>query len=242
MRYAVFSDIHSNLEAFKRVLESIKGQGVDKCICLGDVVGYGPFPNECVALVKEHCHVCVLGNHDNVALGREESATFNLYAQQAIEWTRRELTPVSRSIIVQWPYTKSEGKFLFVHASPWSPGDWNYVEDLKGVEDSFFFFNEPICFIGHSHKPMIAIMEDSKTYNIYKSKYLRILPTQRLIINVGSVGQPRDRNPAACWCLVDTEEMFLQFYRVPYSIKSTQDAMTARAMNKFSISRLGNGV
>ena len=242
MKYGIYSDIHGNLEALKRVLESMKRLGVEKKVCLGDIVGYGPFPNECVELVAENSDVAILGNHDSVAIGRESSDGWNNYnAQKAIEWTSKVLTPASLGFFSKLPYMVSDPPLLFVHASPWSPADWRYVSSLDDAVDAFSFFTERICFIGHTHWPIIVITEGEQSFKVSETLYHTLQPGQRVLVNDGSVGQPRDRNPLASWCLCDTEKLTVEIIRVAYDIGKTQAAMRKHGFADFLINRLSEG-
>jgi predicted phosphodiesterase len=208
MKYGIYSDIHGNLEALQRVMESMNRLGVQKKVCLGDIVGYGPFPNECVEIVAENSDVVILGNHDSVAIGLESADGWNNYnAQKAIEWTSRILTPASIEFFGKLPYMVSEPPLLFVHASPWSPADWRYVSSLDDAVDAFSFFNEKICFIGHTHYPTIVIMEGEQSFKVSETLFHTLAPDQSSLVNDGSVGQPRDRIPLASWFLFDTEKI-----------------------------------
>lgn len=242
MKYGIYSDIHGNLEALRRVLESMKRLGVDKKVCLGDIVGYGPYPNECVELVAQNSDIAILGNHDSVAIGRESADGWNNYnAQRAIEWTSKVLTPASVEYFSKLPYMVSEPPLLFVHASPWSPADWKYVSSLDDAVDAFSFFTEKICFIGHTHWPIIVIMEGEQSFKVSESLSYTLGTDQRILVNDGSVGQPRDRNPLASWCLCDTEKMSVEIIRVAYDISKTQAAMRKSGFADFLINRLSEG-
>ena len=143
MKYGIFSDIHGNLEALLQVAESMNRYGVERRVCLGDIVGYGPFPNECVEWVAEKSDIVILGNHDSVAVGRESSEEWNNYnAQRAIEWTRNVLKPSTIAFLEKLLLTTSEAPLFFTHASPWSPAGWKYVSSLDDAVDAFSFFTD----------------------------------------------------------------------------------------------------
>ena len=242
MKYGIFSDIHGNYEALRKVMESMERLGVEKKICLGDVVGYGPWPNECVEVVRENADITVVGNHDIAAIGRESSETWNNYnAQRAIEWTQQVLTPQSQDFLASLPYMVSEEPALFVHASPWSPADWPYVSSLDDAVDAFSFFTEKMCFIGHTHWPIVVIMEGEQSFKVSETLFHTVQDNQRILVNVGSVGQPRDRNPLASWCLCDTDKMTVEIVRVAYDIHKTQEQMRQYGFAEFLISRLAEG-
>jgi predicted phosphodiesterase len=242
VKYGIFSDIHGNLEALRQVMDSMKRYGVERRVCLGDIVGYGPFPNECVEMVAEQSDVVILGNHDNVAVGRESSEEWNNYnAQRAIKWTREVLKPASADFLGKLPYVVIEPPLYFTHASPWSPPAWKYVSRLDDAVDAFPFFSEQIGFIGHTHWPIIAIMEGEQSFRISEALFHTLLPGQRLLVNDGSVGQPRDRNPLASWCLCDTGRMTVEIVRLAYDIGKTQSAMRRLGLAEFLINRLSEG-
>ena len=135
MRYGIFSDIHGNLEALHAVLKRMEELGVERRICLGDLVGYCANPNECVDVIRQQSHLTILGNHDSVALGRESSENFNFYARRAIEWTRENLSESSAEFLQKLSYLEAEDELCFVHASPRSPADWYYVSALDDAVD-----------------------------------------------------------------------------------------------------------
>ena len=242
MKFAIIADIHGNLEALQRVLESMKRLGVEKRVCLGDIVGYGPYPNECLELVAANSDITILGNHDSVAIGRESAEGWNNFnAQKAIEWTSKVLTPESIKFLEGLPYMVSEPPLLFVHASPWSPADWRYVSSLDDAVDAFSFFTEKICFIGHTHWPIIVVTEGEQSFKVSESLSYTLQPNERILVNDGSIGQPRDRNPLACWCLCDSEKMSVEIIRVGYDISKTQEAMRKNGFADFLVNRLSEG-
>ncbi|MBN1968623.1 MAG: metallophosphoesterase family protein [Candidatus Delongbacteria bacterium] len=203
MKIAVISDIHSNLEALLSVIRKIEEEKVDRIYCLGDIVGYGPNPNECIELIKSVSDKVVLGNHDSAVLGYTSTALFNEYAKNATVWTRKNLSAENLDYLESLPIAIRENNLLFVHSTPYEPEKWNYILSTKSAADSFDYFEEDVCFIGHSHRNEVFRNGDG-----------------RLIINAGSVGQPRDGNPRACFCVFDTLIFEFKFFRVTYDIKS----------------------
>jgi diadenosine tetraphosphatase ApaH/serine/threonine PP2A family protein phosphatase len=241
MKYGIYSDIHSNIEALEKVLESMESMGVERRVCLGDAVGYGASPNECVRRIRDVSHITLLGNHDSVALGRESSENFNFYARRAIEWTKENLVPEVQEFLEKLPYVADEPPLTFVHASPRSPVDWYYITSFDDAIDAFSFFNERICFVGHTHMPSIVVMENEQSFWVSETLSHRVLPGQRLLVNVGSVGQPRDRIPLASWCFCDTESLEVEIVRVAYDIAGTQERMRAMGFADFLVNRLAEG-
>ena len=241
MLYGICSDIHSNATAFKAVLESMRDNGVERRICLGDIVGYGVDTDECVDLVRENMDFCLIGNHDSVAVKNESSEGFNPYAKQAIEWTQKHLSKDSIAYIRSLPYIHEENDICFVHASPLSPADWVYVTDLEDALNAFDHFTERYCFVGHTHSPVIIASRPLAIPKILDEYEYVIANTERMLVNVGSVGQPRDRDPRACWCLLDTETKCMRLIRVEYDIRETQNRMKKQGMPSFLIDRLSVG-
>jgi predicted phosphodiesterase len=241
MKYGIYSDIHSNLEALQSVLESMDEKGVERKICLGDAVGYGPYPNECIELIQEASETVILGNHDSVALNRESSDQFNFFARNAINWTKRVLKGPNIDTMQRWPYLIDEPPLTFVHASPRSPADWTYIATLDEAVDSFSYFAQKICFIGHTHLPVIVVTEGEQSFFVSEHFQHRVNYNQRILVNVGSVGQPRDGITDACWCLCDSEAMDVEIIRTPYDVGKTQKAMRERGLDDFLINRLAIG-
>ena len=241
MLYGICSDIHSNATAFKAVLESMRDNGVERKVCLGDIVGYGVDTDECVDLVRENMDFCLIGNHDSVAVKNESSEGFNPYAKQAIEWTQKHLSKESVAYIRSLPYIHEENDICFVHASPLSPADWVYVTDLEDALNAFDHLSERYCFVGHTHSPVIIASRPMAIPKILDEYEYVIANTERLLVNVGSVGQPRDRDPRACWCLLDTETKCVRLIRVDYDIRETQNRMKKQGMPSFLIDRLSVG-
>jgi diadenosine tetraphosphatase ApaH/serine/threonine PP2A family protein phosphatase len=241
MIYGIFSDIHSNLAAFEAVLDSMSQQGVQRRICLGDLVGYGVEPNECVALTQKNADICLVGNHDSVAIRWESDAGFNPYAKHAIQWTQEHLSEDSLKYMKSLPYMHEENEICFVHASPMSPADWVYITDLEDALDAFDHFSGRYCFVGHTHSPIIVAMRDGAIPKIIENDVYTVESGERLLMNVGSVGQPRDRDPRACWCLFDTELQKARLIRVEYDVFKTQEKMRLAGSPQFLIERLGVG-
>ncbi len=241
MLYGICSDIHSNATAFKAVLDSMRSYGVERRVCLGDLVGYGADVNECVALAKENMDICLVGNHDSVAMRWESCAGFNPYAKRAIEWTQNQLSEESLTYMRSLPYMFEERGICFVHASPMSPADWVYITDLEDALDAFDHFSGKYCFVGHTHSPVIVAMRDAAIPKVIEESVYDLENGERLLVNVGSVGQPRDRDPNACYCLFDTETEIVRLVRVPYDIEETQRRMRAADISEFLIERLEVG-
>ena len=237
MRYAVVSDIHGNLEALKAVLKDIKKKKISDILFLGDAVGYGPDPDECVEVLNSECKILLAGNHDRAVLGLTDIEYFNPYAKAAILWTRETIKKENVSILKGLPISKAiEGKKIFiVHSTPKEPKQWHYLLTLWDAEINFHYFDSKICLLGHSHQSFIIERLPSGEMITYRSE-AKIGETKRYIINVGSVGQPRDGDHRACYAIIDDSSVKLQ--RVEYDIKKTQDKMRMHGLPLPLIERL----
>ncbi len=227
MRYLVLSDIHSNLAAFEAVLADA-GE-YDQIWCLGDVIGYGPQPNECIDLLKSLPHICVAGNHDWAAIDRLDISAFNPYALRACLWTREQLTADNWEFIENLPERLVDGDFTIVHGSPRHPV-WEYITDSRIATINLAHFDTNCCLFGHTHRPVLYI--DDVTTGTCDGFLMPLrdpvpIPKERLLLNPGGVGQPRDSDPRASYVLLDLEDNTVELRRVPYAIKETQELMVS---------------
>jgi len=216
MRYAIIADIHANLTAFSAVLDDIEHRGgVEEIWCLGDIVGYGPDPHECIELLQGHRHVCVAGNHDLAAIGKISTADFNPDAALACQWTARQLSRKDVQYLKKLPLAIDKDIFTLVHGSPREP-IWEYVMSTSIAGENFSFFQSPYCVVGHSHVPLIFKEEDgSCTFSQFMPNIGLALGESRLISKPGGVGQPRDGDPRASYVIYDTEKRQITCRRVP---------------------------
>lgn len=243
MRILIISDIHANFTAFETVLKDAEGEW-DFVWCLGDVVGYGPDPNECVEKLKTMPHLCLAGNHDWAALGRLDVRTFNPDARRAVEWTQETLTPENIKFLEALPVTFVIGDYTLVHASPREPV-WEYILEPLIAALNFPHFETPYCFVGHTHQPVIYTMVDENGDTHSSSPQYRQphnLNGKRQIINPGSIGQPRDQNPKAAYGVLDMETGIFEHRRIAYDIQDVQGRMRDYNMPERLITRLEHGL
>jgi len=229
VKRAIISDIHGNLEALTAVLARIRELKINETICLGDIVGYGPNPIECLDLVISHCQLTILGNHDQAALFDPEG--FNPVAMRAIFWTRKqlELEQSAKSdqrwdFLGELPRRHDEGEFLFVHGSSRDPTNEYVFPELiydKDLMGALFSRIERFCFQGHTHIPG-CFTEKREFFTPDQSDTLFHLGDTKCMFNVGSVGQPRDGDRRACFVILDSEERTVQFQRVEYDVETTR--------------------
>jgi len=223
MKLAIISDIHGNLEAFQAVLDFLDREGIKEVICLGDVVGYGANPNECVDLVKATMDQTIAGNHDWGAIGLTDTSYFNSVARAAIEWTAKTLTEDSKEFLKQLPLTRKKDDLFFVHGTPLFPESWNYLFRSLDAQREFESFTQKACFIGHSHTPLAFAQNQRRMVFQLNYSECTFEDDRRYIINVGSVGQPRDMDPDAAVGVYDMDTRRFTLQRIPYNIRAAQE-------------------
>ncbi len=227
MRLAVISDIHSNLAAFEAVLADI-GDRVDRIWCLGDIVGYGPAPNECIERVRQDDIICLAGNHDWACLGKVDLADFNPDASRACRWTVEQLKPENRDFLDRLPVSLTIGRYTLVHGSPRGP-IWEYIAQPETALENFSHFDTAICLVGHTHVPLAFHLPDESASSCERRWLSGREPLDisqgRWILNPGGLGQPRDGDPRASYLILDSEAVTVEIHRVPYPVEVTQQAM-----------------
>lgn len=242
MKILIISDIHANLTALEAVLAST--DDFEATWCLGDLVGYGPHPNECIEKVRSLPDLtCLIGNHDQAALGKIPLERFNQDAQAAAAWTQRALTDSSESYLLSLPSRVELAEhFTLAHGSPRQPV-WEYILDLPTAEANFRAFDTDYCLVGHSHIPLIFSLpsdgDELEPLQVRWGEQRELTP--RMILNPGSVGQPRDMDPRAAYALLDTEAMTWTGYRVEYDVESVQQRMLEAGLPERQALRLAAG-
>lgn len=241
MRILVISDIHANLAALQAVLADAKGSW-DKIWFLGDLIGYGPDPNECVALLQEQEPLALSGNHDWAILGKLDIQHFNQDARNAVLWAQQVVTPETRAYLDALPPILTEGRFTLAHASPRHPV-WEYVLDRGTAAINFSYFETPFCLVGHTHVPVLYAEASADHIEVHSPTYTGslILGDMRCIINPGSVGQPRDSDPRAAYAILNLEEMTWAQRRVEYDVERTQARMRQFGLSERLVARLAYG-
>ncbi len=242
MKFIIFSDVHSNLESlqsFCSVTESILH---DKKVCLGDIVGYNADPNPVVEWIRDKTDFALAGNHDYSVLNKTDASYLNPAAYQASLWTRRNLTNSNKDFLNALPIEKEEDGIYWVHSSPFEPKKWHYVLTKKNAEKNFNYFDQAICFVGHSHLP--GIFEKNKNNKVYSHDTTKeeLDPESRYIINVGSLGQPRDGNPDPVFVFYDSVSHIVKFFRFSYDLFITQQKIIACGLPYTLADRLRNGL
>lgn len=221
MRYGIIADIHGNLEALETVLQQLE-EKVDKIVCLGDIVGYGPDPNECCEVIRKRGIPSVAGNHEKGTLGELPLTWFNENAAAAVRWTQGAVRPENLEYIKGLPLILEFPGFQIVHGSLLKPVE-EYLTNLSEAIPTFERMTKPLLFVGHTHRPLILEQEGKK------------------IINPGSVGQPRDRDPRSAYLIYDDQTGEARLFRVDYDIEAVQNKMKAAGLPQFLIERLSEG-
>jgi diadenosine tetraphosphatase ApaH/serine/threonine PP2A family protein phosphatase len=240
VRVAVVSDIHGNLQALEAVLASIDQDAPDEIWCLGDLVGYGPRPNRCCALVAERADVCLIGNHDLAALGRLDLEIFSPDAALTAEWTARQLEPKSRTFLETLEPKGVRDEVGLFHASPRDPV-WEYVLSPGIAYAALAATPQTLVLVGHSHVALAFRLSTTTLATAAEGTEVE-LAEDRWLLNPGSVGQPRDGDPRAAWLLLDVEAGRARFQRVEYDVAATQAAMREQGLPEALAARLDHGV
>jgi diadenosine tetraphosphatase ApaH/serine/threonine PP2A family protein phosphatase len=242
LRIALISDVHANLPAFRAVLDDVAEAGVDETWCLGDLVGYGAQPDECVALAREECDVCLVGNHDLVVLGKLDIGTFSLNAALAARWTQENIGPEALEFMNGLAPADAERDLGLYHASPRDPV-WEYVLSTLQADACIDAMEPRVGAIGHSHVALFFTRSDSgqvRGAQVPAGTELD-LSSGRWLINPGGVGQPRDGDPRAAWVLLDLGSWTAQWRRVEYPIAEAAQAIERAGLPQALADRLHRG-
>lgn len=242
VRYGIISDIHGNLEALESVIHALKKEKVDQFLCLGDVLGYGADPLSCTEIIRELKPVVIAGNHDWGCIDKLGLDYFNQMAKEAVIWTKEKLTPAYTSWFEPLPLVEKINNIILVHGSLYQPEKFLYVLDYISARASINCLeeNQNICLVGHTHLPSIYIEQEGKI-QYSSATSITIEPQKRYLINVGSVGQPRDRNPRASYGIYDTETRLLRIERLEYDIEKAQRKIIKAGLPLSLALRLGMG-
>ena len=222
MKYGILGDIHSNLSALRTVLERMDQAGIDTLISVGDVVGYGAAPSECIAILRERGAVVVKGNHDAACINELDERTFNPYARAAVAWTRSVLDSHEKQWLKGLPLVATLEHCQVAHGTLHRPELFDYILSLSDADPSLDEMTRPVCFVGHSHIPLTVMRfadEPQRTGYTVETR-IDLSETCKALINVGSVGQPRDEDPDAAYALFDSDKRVASILRTPYDIEA----------------------
>jgi len=240
MRYGIFSDIHANLEAFAAVLEALAAENIDQYICGGDIVGYGADPSRCIALVNKLNPLIVCGNHDHAACGMLDMSYFNPYARDAALWTQEKLSEEEKAFLGSLQYVHEDRAYTMVHGSLDSPKSFCYILNGEDAYKTIDRMKGALCFVGHTHVPGVFRLDEHKLSYSEKGS-ISIEPGMKYVVNVGSVGQPRDGDKRAAYACYDDETQTVEIKRVPYDIKKAQRKIIGAKLPLVLAERLSAG-
>jgi predicted phosphodiesterase len=239
MRVAILSDIHANLEALEAVLADARAQACTEFVCLGDIVGYNANPGECVEIIRDLACPVVKGNHDEQASIISSTEGFNELAEEAIDWTRAQLSAEDKTWLSDLRLTRQVHDFTIVHATLDTPGQWGYVfNDLDAVA-SFTYQHTSLCFFGHTHWPTAFVRDDSVRRITVGQVVLSA--SKKYFINPGSIGQPRDRDWRAAYCILHTDRLVVEERRVKYDLAAAQRKVREAGLSDRLADRLAAG-
>ena len=247
-RFAIFSDVHGNAEALDAFVAHTQRQKVDAYLCCGDLVGYGAEPRRCLEEIQRLCsselfpeQAIILGNHDE-AVSTGDVSSMNKHAARSALWTREQLSNAQLAYLGALPLTFTMGEeLLLVHSAPYSPGAWNYIFDLVDMQRAADHFTHTLCCVGHSHVPFFAQLWPGRDPVILRDDRVLMHPEARYLVNVGSVGQPRDSDPRGCYVLYDSEKRTLQRFRFEYDIDGAQEKILRADLPPILAQRLAIG-
>jgi len=240
MRYGIFSDVHSNLEAFEEAVSFYKKKGIDKFIFLGDIVGYGANPREVISLLREMKPISIAGNHDWAVIGKFDKNNLNSYAKEAIIWTQHRLSEEEKQFLHTFSLTYEDKDFICTHSSLIAPEDFSYILDIEDAYWNFQVLGKKICFIGHSHRQGVFSLRGGRVF-FSQEKRIQLNEADKYIINVGSVGQPRDRDNRLSICIYDEDKKIVTWERLEYNIKKSSDKILREGLPSILARRLYEG-
>ncbi len=241
MRTLILSDIHGNLEAFEAMRAAGAELGVERWIFLGDVVGYGADPQACLSLMRLLGECSIKGNHDAAVAGQENLAYFNEFAREAVQWTKSRLSEEELHYLGSLPLTLDSGDDVYVHAEPSDPGAWSYVNDASDADEALNATTARRCFVGHTHCAFACCRDGARSEMVATGGVVQMQSDRQYLINVGSVGQPRDGDPRACGVVLDENRDLFEFLRIEYDIAAAQSKIEAAGLPSVLAERLQYG-
>jgi len=243
MRFGIFSDVHANLEALNAVLEAYQGERIDTYICAGDIIGYGANPFECIKKIIGLPEVVIIaGNHDWAVVDLVKTDYFNDYAFEAIVWTRRELSGIFDDFLKSLKLYFRIPDLIAVHGTLEYPEKFHYMIDFATAKNNFGMFSQNVCFVGHTHSPGFFAKGAGGDISFSRGGEFKIMGGAQYIVNVGSVGQPRDYDSRAAYCIFDTETGEIAIKRVPYDKEQARRKIIAAGLPRVLGDRLLTGM
>ena len=241
MRYGIFSDVHANLEALEAVLGVFQEDNIDEYLCLGDLVGYAANPKECIERVKKLSLATVAGNHDRASVDLFPANYFNSMAQEAITWTKQKISAIHKRFLESLELIFQDNALTLTHLTLQRPAVFHYMIDSHAADKTFALLKTQVCFVGHSHVPGVFIKDRSQRIRYHQDPVVVLESDKQYIFNAGSVGQPRDGNPDAAYCVYDTKKQKVEIKRVKYDIRAAARKIIDAGLSEFLADRLSWG-
>ena len=241
MRYAIFADIHANLEAFEAVLQALASECIEQYLCVGDIVGYSANPRECIHRLKQLNPITVCGNHDWASAGLLDTSYFNPYAKEAVVWTEEQLSAEDKQFLRGLKLTYNNELLTLVHGTLNNPEQFHYIYDAYTAKETLKLTDTNICFVAHSHIPVVLLKERDNRINFSLKSEIEISPKVVYVVNLGSVGQPRDGDPRASFCIYDSDKRIVEIRRINYNIKEAQNKIIKAGLPGTLAGRLAEG-
>lgn len=239
MAYIILADIHANLQALESVISSFP-EGDNTVMCAGDIVGYGADPDMCAEMIRSFNSEPVMGNHDACVVDKVDITRFNMQAVKAVLWTKEHITGRTREYLETLPLLTEKESFVMVHGTLDDPGSFRYMLEERDAVRTFSILEKQICFVGHSHVPGVFMCKDGQVRQLRKKKF-RLENDCRYIINVGSVGQPRDFDNRACYCVYSSDTSEIEIRRVEYDVRTARERIIAAGLPEILGDRLLRG-
>lgn len=240
MRYGIISDIHGNLEALEAAVHALSREEIDKYSCVGDIVGYGADPGECIKKTRGLNAITICGNHDAASSGLIDTVNFTEPAKNAVKWTKRHLADNDTSFLRGLDFVFKNKHLTLAHGALEEPEEFHYIFDEEAALRTFNLMDTPVCFVGHSHRPLV-LLHKNNAVEISDDMKANLSGDEKLIVNVGSVGQPRDGDPRLCYCIYDTDIGSVQLKRLPYDVDKAQRKIVDAGLPSAFAYRLGMG-
>ena len=243
MKYGILGDIHGNLGALRTALDALGEEGCDRLLAVGDVVGYGAAPSECIALLRERDVAVALGNHDAACVGLLDDQYFNPFARQAVAWTREALDTDERTWLANLPYTITLEHCQVAHGTLHEPEEFHYMLEMYDALPSLEVMERPVCFVVHSHIPLTVFRYfGSRQHGYTTDEVIDLSEAEHALINVGSVGQPRDENPRTAFATYDSDTRVARILRATYDVDVEVERILAAGLPRVLAERLRLGV
>lgn len=241
MRYGIISDIHGNLEALEAAKKALSRESIDRYLCVGDIVGYGANPSECVKETRKLGAIAICGNHDAAASGLIGTSNFNEAARNAVIWTAENMNPEDIVFLKGLDLVYKNKDLTMVHGTLKEPGLFHYMFDAGTAPATLDLMRTQTCFIGHTHIPGIFVSRSGKLSNV-TDETLEISDDEKAIVNVGSIGQPRDGDSRLCYCIYDTDKRSIDLKRLSYDVKKAKEKILNAGLPSFLAHRLDEGI